>query len=640
MATLREVFVNWQVKSNLAQQMKLLDKAIDETSDEFKKMADEAEKSAKETAEAWGKVGDRAKDIGGKIRDGIGIGLTAIAGVATAITAMTVQWAQGAAQIESTARQFGISAQSLQEWQYAAKASGGEAEGILGIFKELNLRLAEVGETGTGSAADALKLLGIGIKEIRSLKPEQQMEMIADRLSMISDVGNRTFIKDSLFGGEYEKIGNLLEQGADGIATLRKEANELGGVLDGEALRGAKEFNRELVKTEAVIEGVKSELAQGALPVLREWIRRGSEWIKNNRELIATKANEWIARFGKILEEVVPLAEKLVDATFKLVDAIGGADNAIKIAAGGWAAWQLAGLAAIGAVGQALAVFTASFAAGMALADRFNGGPQTRAQNARDQRELAKFKTATDLLQANQGDSGDPTVERAKRLLLAELDSLNRIQGSGVGATRTRQRQGAIDDQFAAVERAKAALESAIKESDAALTVLPDTPGSVRLGRISQGGETPLTTEQLLKDQRKREAEQTKLRAIRSDLEARRFSASGTERMTIERTLADVNRRLSGVDLQTPEQLIAGLVGQGTGIGGGMLRPAGLGTSINQIDASITINVGGIDVDIPMSALNPSDPRGSAQNIGQGIANYLTEIFGIAGRHQRAQING
>lgn len=636
MATLREVFVNWQIKSNLAAEMKKLDDAIEETSDEFKEMADAAEKSAKETAEAWGKVGDRMKGVGQSIATGIGVGVTALVGAATAAGAFVTQWAHGATEIETTAKRVGISAQSLQEWQFAARASGGEAEGIAGIFKELNNRLAEVGETGTGSAADALTLLKLRVEDLRRLKPEQQMEQIADRLSMISDVGARTFIKDSLFGGEYEKIGSLLEQGAVGIATLRKEAQSLGGVLDGAALEGAKNFNKELTKTEAIVDGVKSTVAKSMLPVLRDLVHRFGEWVAKNRELIATKAEEWAQRIAGWFEKIVPLAGNVVDMIGKITDGVGGLDNAVKLAAGGWAAYQVAALAALGPVGAAVAGITASLLAVIALADRYAGDPEKLAAT---KGRLSASKEALRLQQRALEESGkddtfDPAIDDARRRFRrAAVTAAQEARGAST------EDQVRINSQLKAYETALDAAYEADRLHAAEVEANSAMAGT--LGKIAKpGGEKPLTTEGLLREQRKREAELEKLRKIRADLESRRMNAQGIERMTIERTLADVNKRLTGQDMQTPEQLIAGLVGQGTNLGLGALRPAGLGTSINQIDARIIFNVGGIDVEMPASAIEPGDPRASGQSFGQSIAEQFTQWIGQASQLQRGVING
>lgn len=637
MSTLREVFVDWQIKSNLAQAMKELDDAIEDTSDEFKDMADAAEKAAKKTADQWIAVGDRAKNVGKSIAAGIGIGITALVGAAAAAGTFVTQWSQGVTAIESTAKRVGISTQSLQEWQYAAKATGGEAEGVAGIFKELNLRLAEAGETGSGSAVDALTLLKLRVEDLRKLRPEEQMEMIADRLSMISDVGARTFIKDSLFGGEYEKIGSLLEQGSAGIAELRKEASELGGVLDGKALKSAKEFNRELAKTEAVVDGLQSTVAQALLPVLREWIQRGAELIRSNRDLIATKAEEWIRRIGEFMKAAIPVVEKVADGTLRIVSAVGGLDNAVKAAAGGWAAYQVAALAALGPVGAAIAGITAGLVAAIALADKYAGDPKGLAATKSSLALAQEEKRLTDraLEETSKDRTFDPGIDDA------------RVAFRRTAAAAAAERVGASDSLRRAllqqVKDAEARLDAAYAADAAhAAQVDANSTTGMSLGRITKpgGGEKPLTTEALLREQRKREAELEKLRGIRTDLEARRMNASGTERMTIERTLADVNKRITGTDVKGVNELIAEAVGQGTGLGGAALQPAGLGTSINQIDASITINVGGLDVEIPAGMVTAADPRGSAQGIAEIFSAKLVEVLTGAARLQTAQIYG
>lgn len=636
MGTLREVFVNWQIKSNLAAEMKKLDDALDDTSDEFKKLADDADKAAKKTADEWGKVGDRAGSIGKSIAAGIGIGVTALVGAAGAAASFVTEWAAGGAAIESTAKRVGISAQSLQEWEYAAKAAGGEAEGIGGIFKELANRLGEFAATGTGSAGDALSLLNLRIEDLKRLKPEQQMEAIADRLSMISDIGARTFIKDSLFGGEYERIGSLLEQGAAGIATLRKEANALGGVLDGEALKAAKDFNRELVRSEALATDLKSVVAQALIPTFRDWISRGGEWLRVHREIIGTKLEEWAQRLARWFEQIVPVVGQVADGISTTADAVGGLDNAVKLAAGGWALYQAAALAALGPVGAAIAAITAGIVAAIALADKYAGDPGKLAATKSELGVAQEEKRLADraLDETAKDRTFDPAIDDA-RINLRRTAAAAAAEGAGASLALRKSLLRQVQQAEAALDAAYAADAAHAAEVDA------NSAGGFSLGKIAKaGGKAPLTADALLKEQRKREAELVKLRAIRTDLEGRRMDASGTERMTIERTLSDVNKRLTGQDIQTPEQIIAGLMGQGTGLGGGALRPAGLGTSINQIDASITFNIGGIDVEMPASSIAAGDPRASGQTFGEAITEAFRTVFGQASRLQRAQING
>lgn len=658
---LKEVFVSLKLDSKAAEKsLEHIDDLTDEVTDGFKdvgtsgdKATKQVETGAKKAATSMERLAAEHKRVvdafdkvkpfaewGRSIVGGITAGTAALAGFAGLAGKFVADWAHGANEIDRTARQFGLSTDALQELQFAAKATGGEAESIGEVFKEMAIRITEVAQTGSGPATDALNALGLSAKELAKLKPEQQMMILADAVAGVADAGQRFFLKDSLFGEEGGvKVGNLLEEGAAGIAKLRGEAQALGGVLTGDSIKAAKEFNKELAKTGQVVTGVKSTIAQALLPVVSDAVKRFSEWVQANRELIKTKAEEWAKRLAEWFEKLVPMIGSVVDAVGKLVDAVGGIEPAIKLAATGWAAWQLAGLAAIGTVGAALATFMASFAAGMALADRFAGGPEERAKNKRTAAELAKFKSSTDLLEANAADSGDPAVERAKRRLLAELETLRGAQAGG-GDRRGVNRQRAIDEQFGAVARADAALRAAIAESDAALTMTPDGAPTRLRSSTPGAGKAALTADSLLREQRKTEAEREKLRSIRTELEGRRMNASGSERMAIERTLADVNQRLTGGEVRGVQQLMAEAVGQNTGYAGAELRPAGLGTSINQIDASIHINVGGVDVELPASIIDPANPRASAQGIGDQIATALSQVFGQAARLQVAQING
>ena len=55
----------------------------------------------------------------------------------------------------------GLSAEALQEWGYIAEQSGGSIEDVADAAREMQLRLAEAAELGTGPAIDALEILGV-----------------------------------------------------------------------------------------------------------------------------------------------------------------------------------------------------------------------------------------------------------------------------------------------------------------------------------------------------------------------------------------------------------------------------------------------------------------------------------------------
>lgn len=641
MGSLKEVFVSYKVDSAKAvQQIKLVDKEIDKTIDSFGEVEDAADNagqavvdSAKKGESAWKKFGDahekvvkklgNAKpylDFGKSIATGIAVGTAALVGIGGVAGKFVADWAHGAQVIERTSKQYGVSTDALQEWQYAVKSVGGDSESVGELFKELGLRLAEVGETGTGSALDALTLLKIRIEDIRKLKPEDQMDLIADRLSQVVDVGARTFIKDSLFGGEFEKVGEVLELGSEGIAALRKEARDLGGVLSGEALRDAAQFNKEMVKTKTIVGGVGSEIAITLLPKVQEIVKAIGDWVRENRGLITSRVDDFIRGVSDAARKLGPLLSDGLDLVVDISNAVGGIENAIMLSAGAWAAWQTAALAAIGPVGVALAGVAASAALAGLITTKANEDriESTKALN----RKAAITDKAIELVEA-----GDPRAQEIVALLNSIPDLL--------------QNDSAVNESANALLTVAEGIYADFKTRQSQVPAADgeEKPKPKRtLGRIAKPGEeTPITAESEIKAALKRAAELDRDRAIRADLEARLFNAEGPERMAIESALRGVEKRITGQDIKGIHELMAEAVGQGTGLGAGALKPAGLGTTINHIDASITINVGGVKAEVPASAVAPGR---SIMDYGQAVAEQLTSIFTQASRLQIAQING
>ncbi len=660
---LKEVFVSLALKSGDAKKdLKAILDLADKTADGLKDVDESAEDAgesledaAKKGKTAWQQFGDthkRVVDAFGKTKDfrefgkniaaSVAVGAAAIVGVAGLAGKFVADWAHGATEIERTAKQYGLSAQALQEWQFAARATGGEAESIQEIFKELSIRITEVAETGTGPATDALTLLRLRASDLKKLAPEKQMELLADRISQVADAGTRFFLKDSLFGEEGSiKVGTLLENGAAGIAALRKEAQGLGGVLDGSALKAAKSFNKEIARTDAVVTGLKSIVGQALLPVIREWIVRGAELVKNNRELIAQGVDRWAKRLGDFLADAVPALGKVVGLMAKFIDQVGGIEPALKLAAGGWAAWQLAGLAAINTVGAALALFMVSFAAGMKIGEFLDPGESPDVSRMKfGQAKIAQYAKHTDAFANDESLNG--RIARKKFEI-----GMGRLAIDPFDADADKQVKGAI----AEFERITAAREAGSLSTGAPL------------GKVKKpGAEKPITLEQLIKDARKEGQTIERYTQIRKQLEEK-ISQSGIgtreeiadalrmgaespsgkaarERLILESALKNVNSKLGTSPTKSLNEMIAEGLGQGTGLGGAALKPAGLGTSINQIDASITINMGGLDIEMPTTAVVAGDPRGSGQQFGQSIADYVSNIFQLAYQHQRAQING
>ena len=585
-----------------------------------KKADDEAAAASKKRRDSLKAELGSIASFGSGVAKSIAVGVTALAGSSVLAAKFVADWAHGAVEVDRTAKQFGLSAQALQELQYAAKSTGGSGEAIGEVFKEMSIRLTDAALTGAGPATDALNSLGLSAKELLKLKPEERFAVLADSVAKVSDEGKRFFLKDSLFGEEGGiKIGNLLEEGSIGIAKLRAEAVSLGGVLGGKSLKDAVAFNKELVKTNEVVSGLKSTLATALLPIVKDVIEKTAKWAQSNRELISTKVANFAKAIADAAATIGPILGGALSMAGQLTDAMGGLGNTLIAGGVAWGAWKLAALASLGPVGAAVAALTAGFAAGAILANALKNDedPEVTKQKLRQTKvksyagsvdRFANDTSPNGMLARKQFEVGlskleyNPNDADAERMVNRALEEMDRIDAA-------RAAQGGTQLKNIATNK----------------------PGA---------GNAPTSLAGLTKDEIKRRAELDRLRAIRLQAEERLTTAGGPDRAVLESIIGNLDKTLGGPSRDSIQELMAQAVGQGSGLGGAGIRPAGLGTSINNIDASITINVGGVDVAVPAAAIRSGDPQGSGREFGGSMMDQMLDVFENAARLQRGQILG
>ncbi|MGR3494090.1 hypothetical protein [Citreimonas sp.] len=175
---------------------------------------------------------------------------TAVAAGIGAITTGAVQAIRSMAEIEQQANRAGLSVQAFQELQFVSEQSRIGIDAMVDGLKELQLRADEFIETGAGSGADAFKRLGYDARDLarRLEEPEELFLDIVDRLEDL-DRAAQIRIADEVFGGTGgERFVELLSQGDEGIRKMMDRANELGLVLDEEAIAKAVELDRKFAE--------------------------------------------------------------------------------------------------------------------------------------------------------------------------------------------------------------------------------------------------------------------------------------------------------------------------------------------------------------------------------------------------------
>lgn len=195
------------------------------------------------------------------------MGAALAAGTAVnAVRAFVQEMADAADQLDETATRLGISTTGLQEWQHAARMNG--VEDLTGSLGILQRNLAGAAE-GNQEAAGSFRRLGVQVRgadgQIRSM--DDILVDIAEGMRGIENPTERAGMATRLFGRSGAQLVPLLSQGAEGVAQLRAEFQQLGGGASAEMVERSAELNDQLDRLDLAFFSIKARLANVLLPI-------------------------------------------------------------------------------------------------------------------------------------------------------------------------------------------------------------------------------------------------------------------------------------------------------------------------------------------------------------------------------------
>ncbi|MFV1846457.1 hypothetical protein ACNJRW_09725 [Stenotrophomonas maltophilia] len=200
----------------------------------------------------------------------IGGAIAAFASVDAAITGLS-NAINAADRIDELSARFSISTETLSGWGYAAKMTGADLEGLVGIIPKFSKNIADASKAGS-DADKTFKALGISVKDqagnLRSF--EDLLPEVQNRFAGISNETTKTALAMQLFGKSGAEFLEFLSLGADGMRTMEERARSLGIVIDSDTAGAAAEFNDRLDDLRAATQGWFTQLASELLPTLTD----------------------------------------------------------------------------------------------------------------------------------------------------------------------------------------------------------------------------------------------------------------------------------------------------------------------------------------------------------------------------------
>lgn len=292
----------------------------------------------------------KADTLLGGIKKGLQAAAAVAAAAGAAISRMVFSVSASADQIDELSQRTGVGTTALQELAHAASFSGLDVQTLaqsMGILQR-NIAAAARGST---EARRAFK--GIQLKDaagnLRSA--DAVMGDLAEKFSRMPDGTEKAAIAMQAFGRGGGQMIPLLNAGREGLAGMRKEAHDLGLVLDESTIKKGAQMDDEWTRLKGAVRGVRNAIAGPLLGSFVQLFKGWVAWIKANRELIKQRIDKVVRVLGKALE-----------ALWKTVVALGKAVEFIV------EHWKLFALAISSVV---IAAITANISALYALAGSY-----------------------------------------------------------------------------------------------------------------------------------------------------------------------------------------------------------------------------------------------------------------------------
>lgn len=161
------------------------------------------------------------------------------------------------------------SAQSISEFQFAAKLAGVDAAGFEQAVGKLSAKMADAAG-GNKEAAATFAAMGVKIKDANGQLRDSESVVtdLARAFAGYKDGPEKTALALDLFGKAGKQLIPLLNGGAEGLEKLRAEFRQLHGQITGDMTRAAEQFNDNISRLQAAAGGFTRELTAGMLPGL------------------------------------------------------------------------------------------------------------------------------------------------------------------------------------------------------------------------------------------------------------------------------------------------------------------------------------------------------------------------------------
>lgn len=333
--------LKWQqAVNNATAELTKMETQLDQTTKELSDEGTEADKAGKETKEAgedarksgdgWKGLGETVKAVGSAMADAAAAARDAIAGAAKALTDFAVGGAEFADNILTLSSTTGMSAEKLQELEYAADLVDVSVDTIAGSMTK-NLSAMTKAAGGNKDLIATYDRLGVAVTDANgNLRNDEEVywELIT-ALGNVDDETERDVLAMQVLGKSAKDLNPLIEAGADSMQAYAEQAHQAGYVLGEDTLDAFGEFDDQLVKLDKGTQAAKNALGTVLLPILSDLAGDGVDLLGQFSRGVLDADGD-ISKIGDVIAQILPeVIDRVLSYLPQLVEMASTILNAI-----------------------------------------------------------------------------------------------------------------------------------------------------------------------------------------------------------------------------------------------------------------------------------------------------------------------
>lgn len=266
---------------------------------------------------------EKASTFSSKLSSGIGTVAkwgTAIAGGATvagtALVGFATKSASTADNIDKMSQKIGISRQAYQELDFICSQSGTSVDTLQAGMKSLTSAM-DGAKSGTKANVEQFERLGVAVTNSDGTFRSQE-DVMWDTLSALQGMEDQTEkarLATELFGRSGTELMPLLNGEAGSIEEMKKQAHDLGLVLDDELIDNGVNLTDSLDQTKRAFQSIGTQLGASLMPI----VEQASDYIQQALPSIQALIQRLSPIITSLLDSLLPPLMDLASTIFPIL---------------------------------------------------------------------------------------------------------------------------------------------------------------------------------------------------------------------------------------------------------------------------------------------------------------------------------